>query len=234
MIEVRELVHRYGRDGETVALDGVSMTIADGEFLVLAGPNGSGKSTLIRHWNGLLKPDSGAVLVDGTEVREDLVAARTRVGMVFQNPRDGFVAATVDADVAFGPENLGLARAEIDRRVEEALEAVNLDGRAEERIESLSGGEQERLAIAGALAMEPAHLVLDEPFTGLDEPARETVLARLEALSRAGTSVIVVTHDLRDVLSLADRLVVLSGGRVVRDGPPKTVDLDGLGVRTPC
>ena len=231
MIEVRELVHQYDK---TTALNGVSLTITDGEFLVLAGANGSGKSTLVRHWNGLLKPDAGEVRVDGVRVKEDLVAARTKIGMVFQNPRDSFVAARVGADVAFGPENLGLARKEIDRRVERALAAVNLDGRNEERIESLSGGEQERLAIAGALAMEPDHLVLDEPFTGLDEPARQAVLERLEALSRAGTSVIVVTHDLRDVLSLADRLVVLSDGRVVRDGSPKSVDLAGFGVRAPC
>ncbi|MCH7662125.1 MAG: ABC transporter ATP-binding protein, partial [Euryarchaeota archaeon] len=192
------------------------------------------KSTLVRHWNGLLEPDAGEVRVDGVSVKEDLVAARTKIGMVFQNPRDSFVAARVGADVAFGPENLGLARREIDRRVERALAAVNLDGRNEDRIESLSGGEQERLAIAGALAMEPDHLVLDEPFTGLDEPARQAVLERLAALSQAGTSVIVVTHDLRDVLSLADRLVVLSEGRVVRDGSPKSVDLAGFGVRAPC
>lgn len=233
MIEVRGLVHRYG-DGETTALDGVSLTVPDGEFLVLAGPNGSGKSTLVRHWNGLLEPDAGEVCVDGRSVSSDLVAARTKVGMVFQNPRDGFVAATVGADVAFGPENLGLAREEIDRRVDEALAAVNLAGRDEDRIETLSGGEQERLAIAGALAMKPDHLVLDEPFTGLDEPARRAVLDRLESLSRAGTGVVVVTHDLRDVLGLADRLVVLSDGRVVRDGEPGSVDLSGLGVRAPC
>ncbi|ADJ13480.1 energy-coupling factor ABC transporter ATP-binding protein [Halalkalicoccus jeotgali] len=231
MIETRDLTHEY--DG-TRALDRVSLSVADGEFLVLAGPNGSGKSTLVRHWNGLIEPDRGEVLVDGRRVDEDLVAARTKVGMVFQNPRDGFVAATVGADVAFGPENLGLARSEIERRVDEALEAVGLGGRGDDRIETLSGGEQERLAIAGALAMAPAHLVLDEPFTGLDEPARRAVLGRLEALSVAGTSVIVVTHDLRDVRDLADRLVVLSAGRVVRDGPPESVDLAGLGVRSPC
>lgn len=231
MIEIRGLTHRYD---ETTALDGVSLTIADGEFLVLAGANGSGKSTLIRHWNGLLEPEEGEVLVDGVRVEEDLVAARTMVGMVFQNPRDSFVAATVGADVAFGPENLGLARNEIDRRVNEALSAVNLGGRTEDRIETLSGGEQERLAIAGALAMEPAHLVLDEPFTGLDEPARGAVLDHLETLSRTGTSVIVVTHDLRGVFFLADRLIVLSRGRVVRNGEPASVDLTGLGVRAPC
>jgi biotin transport system ATP-binding protein len=231
MISVRELVHRYG---ETAAVDGVSLTIDDGECVVLAGPNGSGKSTLVRHFNGLLSPDTGDVLVDGRPVDEDLVAARTSVGMVFQDPRDAFVAATVGADVAFGPENLGLSHAEIDRRVSEALAAVRMAGRETERIDRLSGGEQARVAIAGALAMEPSHLVLDEPFTGLDWPAQQSVLARLRALREAGKSLVVVTHDLRDVLGLADRLVVLSEGEVAFDGPPEAAPaLDPLGVRPP-
>ncbi|PSP80742.1 ABC transporter ATP-binding protein [Halobacteriales archaeon QS_4_69_225] len=232
MIETRDLVHRYG---DEAALDGVSTRIDDGEFVVLAGPNGSGKTTLVRHFNGLLEPDSGTVEVDETDVFADLVAARTEVGMVFQTPRDCFVAATVAADVAFGPENLGLPRADIDRRVEAALAAVELDGYGERRIDRLSGGERARVAIAGALAMEPSHLVLDEPFTGLDWPARESVLDRLEALHDAGTSVVVVTHDLRDVVSLADRIAVMSAGRVVRTGTPDAVlpDLDDRGVRRP-
>nr|WP_277555779.1 ABC transporter ATP-binding protein [Halobaculum sp. YSMS11] len=213
----------------------MSLRIADGEFVVLAGANGSGKSTLIRHCNGLITPDEGEVLIDGTPVEDDLVRARTRVGMVFQEPRDCFVAATVARDVAFGPENLGLDRTEIDRRVEAALTATNMAGRGDERIDRLSGGEQERVAIAGALAMEPAHLILDEPFTGLDDPARESVLEHLVELHRSGIGVVVVTHDLRDVLSPADRLVVLSDGDVAVDATPETAleRLDGLGVRRP-
>lgn len=218
MIETRTLRHRYG--DETVAVDGISLTIPDGEFLVLAGANGSGKTTLVRHFNGLLQPDEGEVLVNGTPVEEDVVAARTSVGMTFQNPRDGFVAATLGADVAFGPENLGLDRAEIDRRVDDALTAVGLDGRREERLDRLSGGEQQRAAIAGALAMEPDHLVLDEPFTGLDAPARTSVLDRLSALHDDGTGVIVVTHDLRDLVDLADRIVALADGQVAVDAAP--------------
>ncbi|MFB6090353.1 MAG: energy-coupling factor ABC transporter ATP-binding protein [Halobellus sp.] len=217
MIRTEDLVHRYGG---VVAVDGVSIEIGDGECVVLAGANGSGKTTLVRHFNGLLEPDSGTVEVNGRAVGEDLVAARTAVGMVFQEPRDQFVAATVGADVAFGPENLGLDREEIDRRVGDALAAVNLGGRADDRVTDLSGGERERVAIAGALAMEPDHLVLDEPFTGLDAPARESVLDRLRALSDTGTSVVIVTHDLRDVLDLADRVVAMSEGRVVVDGDP--------------
>ena len=233
MIDVSGVVHRYG---EATALDGVDLMIEDGEFVVLAGANGSGKTTLVRHWNGLLEPDAGTVRVNGTRVSADRVAARTAVGMVFQEPRDSFVAATVGADVAFGPENLGCPRTEIDGRVGDALDAVNLAGREDERIETLSGGERERVAIAGALAMRPDHLVLDEPFTGLDAPARESVLERLCALHAAGTSVVVVTHDLRDVLAPADRLVVLSDGSVVvNDAPDDAVEqLTGLPVDRPC
>ncbi|WP_135829885.1 energy-coupling factor ABC transporter ATP-binding protein [Halorussus halobius] len=232
MIATRNLVHRYG---DAAAVDGVSLSIPDGEFVLLAGPNGSGKSTLVRHFNGLLDPDRGEVLVDGTPVGDDLVAARTRVGMVFQNPRDGFVAPLVGADVAFGPENLGLSREEIERRVDAALAAVNMAGRRDERVDDLSGGERERVAIAGALAMEPDHLVLDEPFTGLDAPARESVVEQLRGLRDSGTGVVLVTHDLRDALALADRVVALADGQVAVDAPPAEArdELPELGVRLP-
>ena len=249
MIDVDGITCRYGSgltddgsgpaehptDTGVVAVDDVTLTVPDGEFLVLAGANGSGKTTLVRTFNGLVTPDSGSVTVNGTPVADDLVAARTAVGMVFQDPRDQLVSATVGADVAFGPENLGLDRAEIDRRVREALAAVRMDGREDDRVETLSGGERERVAIAGALAMEPDHLVCDEPFTGLDEPARRSVLDRLRELHRTGTSVVVVTHALRDVLDLADRVVALADGRLVVDAPPRdAVDrLPELGVRVP-
>ncbi|MBX0323004.1 energy-coupling factor ABC transporter ATP-binding protein [Halomicroarcula sp. F13] len=232
MITVRDLTFRYG---DRVVLDDVSLSIPEGQFCLLVGPNGSGKTTLVRHLNALLTPDSGTVDVDGTDVREAPVVARTTVGMVFQHPRDQFVAATVGADVAFGPENLGLDRAEIDRRVEDALAAVGLDGRADERLDELSGGEQARAAIAGALAMEPDYLVLDEPLAGLDWPARERVLSRLDALHDDGTALLVVTHDLRDLHDRADRVVGLRDGRVVLDDDPEGAldDLTDLGVRDP-
>jgi biotin transport system ATP-binding protein len=233
MIAAEGVTYRYG---ETTALDGVSVRIEDGECVVVAGPNGSGKTTLVRQFNGLLEPESGTVRVNGTPVTDDLVAARASVGMVFQDPRDQFVAATVGGDVAFGPENLGLDHDAIEERVADALDAVKMGGRGEERIDELSGGERERVAIAGALAMDPDHLVLDEPFAGLDWPARQSVLERVEALLADGHSVVVVTHDLRDVGELADRVVVLSEGAVAARGALDAVRdrLPDLGVRPPC
>ena len=229
MITVRDATVRRG---DAVVLEDLSLSIPDGEFVVLAGANGAGKTTLVRLFNGLLEPDTGDVRVNERPVAEDLVAARTAVGMVFQDPRDQFVAATVRSDVAFGPENLGLGHEEIDRRVDEALDAVGMEGRGDERIDELSGGEQSRVAIAGALAMAPDHLVLDEPFASLDAPSRDAVREHLQDLHAAGTSVVVVTHDVDAVAPLADRVVVLDDGVVVRDDAPAEVRdaLDGLGV----
>lgn len=214
MIDARDVTVEYGA---VVAVDGVSLRVPDGEFLVLVGANGSGKTTLVRTFDGLVTPDAGEVRVNGLCVESNPVAARTAVGMVFQEPRDCFVATTVGADVAFGPENLGLSRPEIRDRVAAALSAVRMDDREDDRIDALSGGERARVAIAGALAMEPDHLVLDEPFAGLDASARSAVLDRLRELRRDGTGVVVVTHDLRDVIDPADRIVALADGRLALD-----------------
>ena len=232
MIEFQSV--SYAFDDVPVLRD-LSLSIDDGEFVLLAGANGSGKTTLLRHCNGLLEPDAGEVRVNETPVTEDPIAARSSVGMVFQHPRDQFVAATVGADVAFGPENLGFERDEIDRRVTAALETVNMAGREDERIDALSGGEQSRVAIAGALAMEPTHLVLDEPFTGLDDPARRSVLEHLTSLSADGTGILLTTHDLRDVCEIADRIIGMQDGDVVVDGPPERAlrSLSAIEVRVP-
>jgi len=215
MIDVENVTYRH--DDGTVALDGCSLAVADGETVLLCGPNGSGKTTLLQHLNGLLTPDAGTVRVDGKNASEHPVHARTAVGAVFQDPRDGVVAATVGADVAFGPENLGLAREEIDRRVEAALAAVGLSERADARIEALSGGQRARVAVAGALAMEPAHLALDEPFAGLDWPSARRLLTHLDDLRESGVSLVVATHDLRDLAPRADRVVVLEDGEIVHE-----------------
>ena len=232
MIETHSVVCRYG---EKRAVDGVSLSIDRGEYVALVGPNGSGKTTLVRTFNGLETPESGEVLVEGQPVDEDLVAARQAVGMVFQEPRDSFVAATVRADIAFGPRNLGLSTEAIEQRVVDALSAVNLAGRGDERIDELSGGERERVAIAGALAMDPDYLVLDEPLTGLDEPARRAVCSRLAALHEAGTAIVVVTHDLRGIIDGAERVVGMDGGRLVFDTDTATAreELVALDVYVP-
>ncbi len=230
MIAARGVTYRH--DDGTRALDGCSLTVADGETVLLCGPNGSGKTTLLQHLSGLLTPDEGSVAVDGLDVEANPVHARTAVGTVFQNPRDGIVAARVGADVAFGPENLGLDRRAVSRRVDDALAAVGLDGRTDDRVETLSGGERARLAVAGALAMEPDHLALDEPFGGLDWPATRALLAHLDDLRERGVTLVVATHDLRDLAPRADRVVVLDGGRVVHEtAAPDPDRLREFGVR---
>lgn len=233
MIETRDLVFAYD---DTPVLDHVTLTIHDGEYVILTGPNAAGKTTLIHHFNGLLTPDTGTVHVNGTRVQTDLVNARTSVGMVFQNPGDGFVAPTLGEDVAFGPENLGLPRDVINRRVHDALDAVRLTGRSGDRIGRLSGGEQARAAIAGALAMRPDHLVLDEPLRSLDYPSRQSVVTHLARLHQDGTSIVLVTQDLHDVHEHADRIIVMNNGRTTTAGPPSevTTDLESYGVRPPC
>ncbi|MFC7073757.1 energy-coupling factor ABC transporter ATP-binding protein [Halovenus rubra] len=230
MIHIENLTATYG---DVTAVDDVSVSIDDGQFVLIVGANGSGKTTFVRHLNALLEPEKGVVEIDGTSVTDNPIAARANIGMVFQQPRDQFVAATIGADVAFGPENLGFDRNEVDRRVESALNAVNLDSRQTDRIDELSGGEQARVAIAGALAMEPSYLVLDEPFTGLDQPARESVLDQLDTLHADGTGILVVTHDIRDLHNRADRLLGLHNGEIVVDGPPRDVagELSGIDVR---
>ena len=217
MIETTAL--RYAYD-ETTVIDGISLTIDDDEWVVIVGANGSGKTTLIRHFNGLYTPDSGSVMINGTPVSSDLLAARTAVGMVFQTPRDQLVAATVEADVAFGPENLGLSRASIETRVSDALAAVGLSECRRTRTSELSGGERARVAIAGVLAMRPDHIVLDEPFTGLDVSARVSIQDRLRTLSANGTGLITVTHDPEAVITDADRIIVIHNGQIAYEGSP--------------
>lgn len=234
MIEIVNLSHRYA-DG-TWGLQNVDLTVDDGELVVIAGANGSGKTTLIRHFNGLLLPTAGTVVVAGHDVATDLRRARQTVGMVFQDPDNQIVAETVFQDVAFGPENLGLERTEINRRVTFALKAVGLTLMADRRPHLLSGGEKRRLALAGILAMRPKVLALDEPFAGLDFAGTREVLMQILFLHRSGHTIVITTHDLEKIVSHADRLVLLEGGRVARNGSPAAVlpDVEAFGVRAPC
>ncbi|MBN2847202.1 MAG: energy-coupling factor transporter ATPase [Coriobacteriia bacterium] len=220
MIEIGQVTFVYP-GAERPALDGVSITVAPGECVALLGSNGSGKSTLARMCNALLVPEIGTVMVDGMDTRDHdaMWRIRSRVGFVQQNPENQIVGTVVEEDVAFGPENLGVAREELRTRVDAALAAVGLDGLQRREPHLLSEGQKQRLAIAGALALEPAYLVLDEPTAMLDGVGRAEVLAVLRGLRATGVGVLHITHRLEDV-SDADRMVVLDCGRVAFDGTP--------------
>ncbi len=220
MIELHEVSVVYP-GAERPALDGVSMMLHAGETLALLGPNGSGKSTLARLCNALHLPCTGRVVVDGMDTRtEDAVwAIRSRVGFVQQNPENQIVGTVAEEDVAFGPENLGVPTAELRERVDEALAIVGLTGLERREPHLLSEGQKQRLAIAGALALRPAYLVLDEPTAMLDSIGRIDVLAALDELRHRGVGIIHITHHLDDVLA-ADRAIVLKEGRVAFEGTP--------------
>lgn len=212
------------------ALDEVTLQLEPGRMVAVLGANGSGKSTLARLANGLTIPTSGRVTVDGIDTRDDFRSRELRqlVGSVFQHPDDQIVATTVEDDVAFGPENLGLQRDEIRRRVDQAIAAVGLDGLERREPHLLSGGQKQRLAIAGALALRPRYLVLDEPTSMLDPVGRDEVSSALRSLKTSGHGILLVTHDLTEVL-LADSVTVLDRGRVAWTGAP--MDLLALGER---
>jgi energy-coupling factor transport system ATP-binding protein len=235
-IQVKRLEHAYPLE-ETVsgpadstrrqvlALAGVSLAVERGEFVAIVGPNGSGKSTLARHLNGLLQPTAGEVRVDGLNVANagHLPAIRQRVGMVFQNPDHQIVAGTVEEDLAFGPENMGLPPAEIRRRVDEALALVGMDDYRRQPPHLLSGGQKQRVAIAGALAARPACLVLDEPTSMLDPPGRQQVLDVIRRLNQNdGLTILLITQSMEEAV-LAGRIVVMSAGQIALDGPPGEV-----------
>lgn len=236
MISFEGVVHRHeGSDGR--ALDGLTAEFDDRGFVLLLGRNGSGKTTLLRHTNALLLPDEGRVTVGGVPTDEDAENARRRVGMVFQDAASQIVAETVRDDIAFGPENLGLDRDEVRRRVEEASAAVGAEPFLDRPPYELSGGELRRVALAGVLAMRPDVLALDEPLSDLDYEGERAVVGRVVEANDDGKTVIVATHDAEPFVEHATRAVVLEDGRVAEDGPPDELfsrGLEGYGVRTPC
>ena len=244
VIEHLNYVYMAGGPYETKALNDVNLTINDGEFIGLIGHTGSGKSTLVQHLNGLIMPTSGRVLVDGMDLADkatDRRAVRQRVGLVFQYPENQLFEETVEKDIAFGPKNLGLGEEEIARRVKDAMRRVALDyDKLHERsVFELSGGQMRRVAIAGVLAMEPQVLVLDEPCAGLDPRGREEILGLIKKLhEEAGTTIVMVSHSMDDVASLAERVIVMNHGEVVMDGAPRDVfscgeELRGMGLDVP-
>jgi len=261
-IETVGLTHVYmaGTPRAITAVESVDLRISDGETVGIVGPTGSGKSTLVQHFNGLLRPTSGRVLVDGEDLwpsstppvrgdrvgqtgeaarapRPDLRKVRQKVGLIFQLPEHQLFEETVYDDVAFGPRNLGLSGTELDERVTTALEMVGISGAEAEVLRrrspfSLSGGQMRRVAIAGVLAMRPATLVLDEPTAGLDPRGRRGLLDTLTRLHRKwGLTLVVVSHNMEDLARLVSRIVVMSRGRVVADSPVRDVFQDIAGLR---
>ena len=230
ILQIRNLSHLYsvGTPFEHKALDRVSFSVERGEFIGIIGHTGSGKSTLMQHMNGLLKPTSGRILLDGEDIWKDkktVRQARFRVGLVFQYPEYQLFEETVYKDIAFGPKNMGLKPDEVDRRVREAAGFVGL---TEQQLKvspfDLSGGQKRRVAIAGVIAMEPEVLILDEPTAGLDPVGREEILENIQAYRRAkNATVMMVSHSMSDVARLTDRLLVMNGSRLAMDGTPDEV-----------
>ena len=230
ILEVKNLTYIYsaGTPFEHKALDDISFSVCRGEFVGIIGHTGSGKSTLMQQLNGLLKPTSGTVLLDGQDIwadKKQTRQARFRVGLVFQYPEYQLFEETVYKDIAFGPKNMGLSPEEIDRRVREAAGFVGL---SREQLEvspfDLSGGQKRRVAIAGVIAMEPEVLILDEPTAGLDPVGRAEILGNIQAYRKAkNATIMMVSHPMEDVARLTDRLLVMNGSRLAMDAPPAQV-----------
>ena len=245
ILEVKNLTYIYsaGTPFEHKALDDISFSVERGEFIGIIGHTGSGKSTLMQQLNGLLKPTSGTVLLDGQDIWSDKKLtrqARFRVGLVFQYPEYQLFEETVYKDIAFGPKNMGLSAEEVDRRVREAAGFVGL---TEQQLEvspfDLSGGQKRRVAIAGVIAMEPEVLILDEPTAGLDPVGRSEILGNIQSYRKAkNATIMMVSHSMEDVARLTDRLLVMNGSKLAMDAPPAQVfthaeELTRMGLNIP-
>ena len=239
ILEAKDLAYAYA--GGVAALAGLDLAVARGRRLAILGPNGAGKTTLLLHLNGTLRPAAGEVRHDGKPVsycRAGLAALRRRVGLVLQDPDDQLFAPTVAEDVSFGPLNLGLSEDEARDRVDAALAALEISDLAQRPTHMLSFGQKKRAAIAGAVAMGPEVLLLDEPAAGLDGHGTAALLATLERLSAAGTTLVFTTHDVDLAWSWSDAVALFAAGRLLRQGPPHEVladrtALDACGLRPP-
>ena len=245
-ISAQKINHIYskGLADQTVALCDVSFDINDGEFVGIIGHTGSGKSTLLQHLNGLLKPDSGRIFINGREITAqgvDMMEVRRSTGLVFQYPEYQLFEETVEKDIAFGPLNLGLSQEETKGRVAEALSMVGLDPCevAEKSPFDLSGGEKRRIAIAGVIAMKPRVLILDEPTAGLDPKAHKEILDMIEDIHKNEKNItILVSHKMDDIARICDRILVMEKGTVVMTGTPEEIfskgeELQGMGLDLP-
>lgn len=245
-IKIENLTHVYMPKSpfEKKALDNVNLLIEDGEFLALIGHTGSGKSTLIQHLNGLLEPTSGRILVDDIDITNKeakLTEIRKKIGLVFQYPEYQLFEETIEKDIAFGPNNLGLSSEEVSRRVKKSMEMVGLDYETYKDVSpfDLSGGQKRRVAIAGVIAMEPKVLILDEPTAGLDPKGRDDILEQIKLLhEKYKMTIVLVSHSMEDVGKLAQRIVVMNKGKVELLGKPSEVfkeveTLEKIGLAVP-
>lgn len=245
ILEIKNLSYKYGvgTPFEIAALDNINFTVEKGEMLAIIGHTGSGKSTLIQHFNALLKPSEGKILLGGNDInenRESAHQARFKVGLCFQYPEYQLFESTVYKDIAFGPTNMGLDKTEIDRRVRKAAEFVGLkESMFEKSPFDLSGGEKRRVAIAGVMAMEPEVLIMDEPAAGLDPRGRRTVFNLIKNYrEKTGSTVIIVSHSMEDVAAIAERILVLNHGRIALCGSVDEVfahdeELKNMGLNVP-
>ena len=229
ILEVKNVTYEYTDEEKTfAAVKNLSLNIERGSFTVILGHNGSGKSTLAKMLNGLNKPTSGDVFADGinTKDEETEIEVKRKVGMVFQNPDNQIIASIVEEDVAFGPENLGIPPKEIEKRVEDALKAVDMWEFRKSTPHHLSGGQKQRIAIAGIIAMQPECLVLDEPTAMLDPKGRAEIISTLHRLNRdKGITVVLITHYMEEAEN-ADRVIVMNDGEIIADDKPKVIFSD--------
>lgn len=231
LIEINNLMHVYspGLPFEKKAVDDISLKIEENEFIGLIGHTGSGKSTFIQHLNGLLKPSSGEIIIDGTRVDKsgsNLTDLRKKVGLVFQYPEYQLFEETIERDIAFGPRNLDISEEEVQERVKASMESVGLDYETykDKSPFELSGGLKRRVAIAGVLAMEPKVLILDEPTAGLDPRGRDEILSEIKSIhENRKITVILVSHSMEDVAKIAERIIVFDKGKVFLDGEPREI-----------
>ena len=224
MLRAQDVQFRYDPDQPVWAVNGVSMDVKKGEFVAVLGANGCGKSTLAKHFNAVLLPEKGTVLVEDIDTRteEKLYDIRQKVGMVFQNPDNQIVATVVEEDVAFAPENLGVPPAEIRTRVDEAMKLAGIYEKRHAAPHKLSGGQKQRVAIAGVLAMRPDCIVLDEATAMLDPKGRRQVMETIDKLRAAGVTIVSITHYMEEA-ARADRVLVMNAGRIVMEGTPEQI-----------
>jgi len=234
IINIKSICHTF--DDGYVGIKNISVSISNGEFIILAGKNGSGKTTFLRHLNGLLLPDSGQIFVNGHDISNHLVQTRKTVGMVFQDADTQIVGDTIFDEVAFGLENLKVKRTRINEKVTQVLENLNLFHLKDRSPYTLSGGEKRKLAIAGILVMDPEVIVFDEPFSNLDYPGTLQVLSTIIDLNRSGHTIIIATHDVETIICEATRIIIMEDAQIKEDGNPLEIikHLESYGVREPC